>query len=1070
MNASGLIGALLVCIVGVPALANGEVGTPLAQPATFALGAEMHRMREEEIRSLELFPLVNHHVPQHAFVLSKTEVDVRVSSAKSLSEVPEELRGSLASLPVVREASPFEIGEWVPMPDGTMTYLLLISLEGAERIRVRFRPRIPLPGAFVIGYVRKGEEAAEVAGPIAMQPVEGHSVFLPSIGASEILVEVRNLPASAAANLMEPPFLIEDVQYFASDLRQLFGFPPLTGEGEFDGSAGGVQPLATAVCPSYQDVNCFSNMSSVKNGVVKLYIAAGSSGGWCTGWLLRDNESTTDIPYVVTSGHCIAGSLSVQEIYFWDESSSCNASGNHSWRQIIAPRIFELGYENTAPPPNCPLFPDWGLVRFNLVGDVGHLPTFLDTKTATQPFGRKIYQVHHPGGDRKKYSQGDLSSNYDQYIQYFDYDNGNWAEGGSSGSPIIDSTDLRVIGIMKCTTGVCSSIGNAALVKFATAQDQIFRFLSPALATPVIINASAPSSSPPSSSFLVTITIRNGGAYTSTDGHIHIALPSYSTASDANLVALESKSADLTYEEYPAGFSGLGRRNGSLDSSAAYLHIESRDTSWTAGEENFITLRVTPKASGSLQILYRSAMRSQNEYYYNAPSDASYDVLDTDQQWPEKRITVTIATVPTAPDATTGSASALGTATATLNGSVNPNGSSTNAWFEWGTSTSYGNSTSQQSVGAGSSTLSYNASISGLTCNTAYHFRARASNGSGGDSGSDATFSTQQCPSNPPSIFTDPATSVGTTSATLRGQVNPNASSTSAWFEYGTTLSYGSTTSPQSMGSGTSLSSYSRGVSLTCGTTVHFRAVASNAAGAVTGSDRSFTTSPCTVTPPEVMTNAASAVGSSSATLNGQADPNGSTTTAWFEWGMTTSYGTSTSPQGMGAGTSFASYSQDLSGLDCNTTYHYRAIADNAGGTVPGLDTSFTTAACPVGSGLALHLVPPCRVVDTRESAVLQSGVPYGLQIAGHCGIPMDALAVVANITVVSPSDAGWMTIWPWNLTKPNTSNISHAQRTRANNAILMLATDGYGDVRLESSIANGGTTHLIVDVSGYFQ
>jgi hypothetical protein len=71
---------------------------------------------------------------------------------------------------------------------------------------------------------------------------------------------------------------------------------------------------------------------------------------------------------------------------------------------------------------------------------------------------------------------------------------------------------------------------------------------------------------------------------------------------------------------------------------------------------------------------------------------------------------------------------------------------------------------------------------------------------------------------------------------------------------------------------------------LTQGQTGHFRIVATNQAGAVSGLDQSFTASNI---PPSVTTLAVSGSGTASQTLNGTVNPNGLATSAWFEWGTT---------------------------------------------------------------------------------------------------------------------------------------------------------------------------------------
>ena len=95
--------------------------------------------------------------------------------------------------------------------------------------------------------------------------------------------------------------------------------------------------------------------------------------------------------------------------------------------------------------------------------------------------------------------------------------------------------------------------------------------------------------------------------------------------------------------------------------------------------------------------------------------------------------------------------------------------------------------------------------------------------------------------------------------------------------------------------------------------------------------------------PPTVTTGSATSVTSSSATLNGTVNPNGSSTTYYFQYGTSTSYGSSTTSTSAGSGTSDVSVDASISGRSSNTTYHYRLIATNSAGTSYGDDQSFTT-------------------------------------------------------------------------------------------------------------------------------
>jgi hypothetical protein len=80
---------------------------------------------------------------------------------------------------------------------------------------------------------------------------------------------------------------------------------------------------------------------------------------------------------------------------------------------------------------------------------------------------------------------------------------------------------------------------------------------------------------------------------------------------------------------------------------------------------------------------------------------------------------------------------------ATLNGEVNPGGFDTQAFFEWGTNTDYGHSTTAQAVGDGKEGTHVSFSLTGIQSNITNHFRLFASHEKGMTNGEDLTFSTQ---------------------------------------------------------------------------------------------------------------------------------------------------------------------------------------------------------------------------------------------------------------------------------------------------------------------------------------
>ena len=297
-------------------------------------------------------------------------------------------------------------------------------------------------------------------------------------------------------------------------------------------------------------------------------------------------------------------------------------------------------------------------------------------------------------------------------------------------------------------------------------------------------------------------------------------------------------------------------------------------------------------------------------------------------------------TGPAPPVATTGDAAKIKTTSATLRGSLDALGSAANVSvsFEWGLTTSYGNETTPASK---TETGKYSADLSGLVPNTTYHFRAKAV----GDDiayGADAQFTTGTVP---PSVATDDATSTGTNSARLNGELTSlgTAAIVNVSFEYGTTTgSYTHTTADQAR---TSTGAFSADLSgLAPGVTYYYRAKADGDGDPVYGTKKSFTTP---TVPPAVTTGNATSVATASATLNGTLTSLGtaSSVNVSFEWGTTTgSYTHTTASQ---ARTTTGAFTADLSGLAPGSTYYFRARADGDGPTVYGEEKSFTTLTAP---------------------------------------------------------------------------------------------------------------------------
>lgn len=297
------------------------------------------------------------------------------------------------------------------------------------------------------------------------------------------------------------------------------------------------------------------------------------------------------------------------------------------------------------------------------------------------------------------------------------------------------------------------------------------------------------------------------------------------------------------------------------------------------------------------------------------------------------------------PVAITTIATAIGTESATLNGTVNASDFETTVIFEYGLDTTYGaTATANPGTVTGTATTPANASILELSPGTTYHYRISATNEFGTTNGADMTFTTLPIP---PTAATTPASPIGDTTSTLNGLVTANGDNTIVTFEYGIDTSYGTTvTADQSPMSGSVPTLASKAITgLTLGVTYHYRIKAVNGGGTSYGADMTFTTG---TQPPTTVTNAATAVGNTTALLNGTVNANGNETIVSFELGTSTDYGRETpaNPTVI-TGSTPTAVSLSLSDLTPNTTYHFRVKAWNAAGASYGADMIFTTLAAP---------------------------------------------------------------------------------------------------------------------------
>ncbi|MBR6068799.1 MAG: hypothetical protein IKP45_13495 [Bacteroidales bacterium] len=360
------------------------------------------------------------------------------------------------------------------------------------------------------------------------------------------------------------------------------------------------------------------------------------------------------------------------------------------------------------------------------------------------------------------------------------------------------------------------------------------------------------------------------------------------------------------------------------------------------------------------------------------------------------------------PTVQTFDATNIGTSIATLNGYVwtTGNNSITACGFVYGTNAN--NLTQNVSGGIGAGNLSE--TITGLTANTNYYYKAYATNSAGTAYGDVKQFRTTSA-SQKPTVVTNSATNITSNSATLNGNVTSagGATVTSRGFVYGTS----STNLSSNIQSGSGTGSYYRTLTgLSQGTTYYYKAYATNSAGTEYGDIRQFTT--IAIYAPTVQTNAASGITTNSATLNGNVTSDGGTTVTsrGFVYGTSPSNLSLIVQSGSGTG----SYNKSVTGLAAGTTYYFKAYATNSVGTAYGEVKQFTTE---------------------------NSGATTGT-LNGHdwvdLGLPSGTKWATCNVGAVAPAVYGYY--YAWGETTPKSTYTSSNYTYTSNPTTLPSSAD----------------------------
>ncbi len=317
-------------------------------------------------------------------------------------------------------------------------------------------------------------------------------------------------------------------------------------------------------------------------------------------------------------------------------------------------------------------------------------------------------------------------------------------------------------------------------------------------------------------------------------------------------------------------------------------------------------------------------------------------------------------------------------------------------------------------------------------------------------------------PPNPVATVSAPA-AVTTNSAVLHGSVDPEGFSSGYHFEISTN---GATwtkvpATDVAVGNGSTPVEVERAVSgLQPGAVYHVRVVATSTINPAINNTSSEVLFETAQAPPQVLPLDASPVAATTAKLRGYVNPDNAPTSYYYEWGETTSYGNQgpadTTPF-IGSGGQALPAPVTISGLQPETTYHFRLVASSPVGTTHGPDREFTTLSPALCSNQGLREVngstalPECRAyelttpMEKKNGSVVAVSAP-GFALVTPTGFSPDGSEVFVKSGLLpweETSNRGTQIVlrrglggWSFSDPAPSSANFDYSQPrwpTRAN-------------------------------------
>ena len=334
---------------------------------------------------------------------------------------------------------------YAPGRDGEV-WAVVVSAESAGGVRLHIE-NLNLPqGLELFVYSRGGETYGPYTG---MGPDGTGDLWTTALFGSEVIVQVRgNAPGAAAGRAS---FRITE----AGVLSPIFTEQVPAAPNAFCGNAACIV-----------DASCYAGANSIKDAYAKMEWVAGAFLYTCTGGLLNDtNPSSTN--YMLTANHCLSKANVAKNVsFYWRfRTSSCNGAcpSNSGWPY----KTTGAGVAATNRSG------DYTLLTLNTAPPAGSVRLGVTNAPVANTNGVALHRVSNPDFGPQVYSEHTVSTTagtcqgWPRGERIYSKDTLGATDGGSSGSPVVNSSDM-VVGQLSGACGtnpnnVCDANANATV-------------------------------------------------------------------------------------------------------------------------------------------------------------------------------------------------------------------------------------------------------------------------------------------------------------------------------------------------------------------------------------------------------------------------------------------------------------------------------------------------------------------------------------------------------------------------------------------------------------------------------